>query len=102
MTDKSKATARDKYVEELKAQLDQWNAQLAKMEQMTQKTSAAAKAQYEQQLKDLRQRNKEVQQKLLEIQQANLDSWEDLRAGIEKSWGVMEDSIKQAWSRFNK
>lgn len=100
MAAKGSESARDEYVAKMKSQLDEWNTELAKMEEKTRKASDDAKAHYEKSLQELRMRQAEAQQKLTQIQQANIAAWEDLKAGAESAWNAMEASMKQAWSRF--
>ena len=45
---------RDEYVGKLKAQLDQWNTEVAKWEAKAQKAQAGARVEYEKQLKEVR------------------------------------------------
>ncbi len=91
---------RDEYVEKLKKQLDQWNAEISYLEARADQMSAEAKADYEQHIKDLRQQSRDAHAKLQEIQKAHLHAWEDLRAGAEQIWRTMEESFKRASSRF--
>jgi hypothetical protein len=100
MAAKDSASSRDAYVAKMKTQLDERNAELARMEEKGRKASDDAKVQYEKSLQDLRKRQEEAQQKLTQIQQANVAAWEDLKGGAEAAWTAMEASMKQAWSRF--
>ena len=57
-------TARNAYVKKLKEQLDQWNAELSKLEAKATKPMAGMKDAYEKQLKELRGRRNVVQQQV--------------------------------------
>ena len=93
-------TARNAYVKKLKEQLDQWNAELSKLETKAKQPLAGMKDAYENQLKELRGRRNVVQQQMAEIQKAGDHAWDQLREGADKAWKAMDESIKKAWSVF--
>ena len=91
---------RDEYVEKMKAQLDQWNAELQKLEAKTAEAQADAKIKMERELAELRQRRDEAQQKFLELQKASDEAWQDMMQGAERMWTAMNEAVHKAWSRF--
>lgn len=91
---------RDIYVEKLKAQLDEWNAEIDKFEAKAREFDAATKQKYENEIKELREKRNEARTRLIEIQDASEDAWEDLIHGVERSWDILKDSIEHAMSRF--
>ena len=93
-------TARNAYVKKLKEQLDQWNAELSKLEAKAKQPLVGMKDAYEKQLKELRGRRNVVQQQMAEIQKAGDHAWDQLKEGADKAWKAMDESIKKAWSVF--
>ncbi len=93
-------SARDAYVEKLKAQLDEWNAELDKLQARLRGARADAKIDYEKQIKTLRQQRDEATTKLAEIQEASEDAWEDLKQGMENTWTALKEAFERAKSRF--
>lgn len=91
---------RDEYVQKMKAQLDQWNAELQKLEAKTAEAQADAKIKFERELVELRQRRDEAQKKLVELQKAGDEAWQDMVQGTERMWNAMNDAFQKAWSRF--
>jgi predicted nucleic acid-binding Zn-ribbon protein len=91
---------RDTYVKKLKAQLDQWNADISKLEAKAKKPLAEAKETYETQLRGLRQRRDMLHQQMLAIQKASELAWDHLREGTDKAWKAMEESFRKVWSDF--
>lgn len=91
---------RDAYVEKLKSKLDQWNAEIDEIEAKADQTEAESKIEYEKQLEDLRAKRKNVEDKIVELQQAGDGAWEDLKAGVEIAWDSLGNAIKSAASRF--
>ena len=77
---------RDAYVQKLKAQLDEWNADINKLEAKSDQAEAGAKIEYHKRIADLRARLKEVGDKIGELQQTGEEPWEDLKQGLENSW----------------
>jgi uncharacterized protein YukE len=59
---------RDAYVEKLKAQLDEWDAELDKLDATAVKAEGDAKIRYEEKIKELCQEHEEAQQRLTQIQ----------------------------------
>ena len=93
---------RDAYVQKLKAQLDEWNADINKLEAKSDKAEAGAKIEYHKQIADLRARLKEVGNKIGELQQTGEEPWEDLKQGLENSWGILKASFTKAKSELER
>ena len=93
-------SARDAYVKKLKAQLDEWNAEISKLEAKAKKPMADARDTYETQLKDLRRGRDALYQQMTTIQKASETAWDHLREGADRAWKAMEDSLRKAWSEF--
>jgi len=93
---------RDAYVEKLKAQLDEWNADIDKLAAKAAQAEAEAKIEYQNQLDELRAKRDDVRNKLSALQQAGEGAWEDLKEGLENSWEILKMSFKRAKSEFEK
>jgi len=91
---------RDEYIAKLKAQLDEWNAQLEQLETKGQNAKAEAQSEYEDQLAALRHRRDEAYQKLDELTQASGDAWEDLQQGCDKAFTALKEGVERAWAHF--
>jgi len=93
---------RDEYVEKLKAQLDQWNTEVAKWEAKAQKAQAGARVEYEKQLKELRRQRDQALEQMKRVQAATGDAWVDLVRGADEAWAKMREALENARSHFNK
>ena len=93
---------RDEYVDKLKAQLDQWNTEVAKWEAKAQKTQAGARAEYEKQLKEVRRQRDQALEQMKKVQAATGDAWVDLVRGADDAWAKMREALEKARSHFNK
>jgi predicted RNase H-like nuclease (RuvC/YqgF family) len=93
---------RDAYVQKLKAQLDEWNADINKLEAKADQAEVRAKIEYHKRIADLRARRKEVEDNIGELQQAGEGAWEDLKQGLENSWEILKASFTKAKSEFER
>lgn len=91
---------RKEYIDRMAARLKEWDTELQKLEAKAELAKADVKASYNQQIKELRLKKGEAQQKLKKIQDAGEDAWEELKEGAEKSWKLFEDSVKTALGKF--
>ncbi len=84
---------RDEYVEKMKQQLDEWNADLARLETKLSEVSEPVKSKLEPQLSKLRDGYDGARQKLREVRAASEESWEDLTKDVEHVWKTLKQSI---------
>jgi multidrug resistance efflux pump len=91
---------RDLYVEKMKANLDSWNASIAKLEAQVKNAEADAKIKYSEQLEELKKQRAAANTKLEALRAAGDDAWEDMRTGLENAWDTMDKAMKAAASRF--
>jgi predicted nucleic acid-binding Zn-ribbon protein len=84
---------REQYVEKAKARIDQWNADIEKLQAKAGEAKADAKIEYEKQLRELRAQRDEAKEKLDEIAKASDSAWDDMKAGFESAW----DKISSAF-----
>lgn len=95
-------TDRDAYVQKLKSQLDQWNAEVSKWEAKTKGAQAHLKAEYEKQLGSVRGKRDEAMYQMKLLQNASLDAWQDVMRGADEAWKNMQDAFNKARSHFEK
>lgn len=93
---------RDEYVQKLKVQLDQWNADAKKWEAKAQGAQATMKAEYEKQLKTVHSRRDEAMVQLKLLQGASTDAWQDMMKGADQAWKNMHEAFTKARSHFDK
>ncbi len=93
---------RDEYVQKLKTQLDQWNAEAKKWEAKAQEAQSHMKAEYEKQLAAVNSRRDEALYQMKLLQSASLDAWQDMMRGTEEAWKNMSEAFNKARSHFEK
>jgi chromosome segregation ATPase len=91
---------RDQYIEKMKARLDEWNAELAKLEARARSAEADMRMQYDRQIEELRNRRDEAEKRFRELRAAGEESWERLRKGMETAWDEMSRAFRDAADRF--
>jgi chromosome segregation ATPase len=96
------STQRDAYVEKMKAKLDEWNAEIDKLKARLDQADAESKVEYNRRLEDLRDKRRDVQNRIDEIQRAGENSWDDLKQGLENSWDILKKSVTRAKSEFEQ
>jgi len=95
-------TKRDEYVEKLKAQLDQWNAEVAKYEAKARETQAGMRIEMDKQLETFRHQRDHALEQLRQVQSASGDAWVDLMRGADDAWAKMREAFERARSHFQK
>ena len=93
---------RDEYVQKLKAQIDQWNAQAARWEAQMRDAQGRLRQEYSQQLDHVRSRRDEMLYQLKLLQNASAGAWQDLMRGADQAWKSMQDAFDQARAHFDK
>jgi lipid II:glycine glycyltransferase (peptidoglycan interpeptide bridge formation enzyme) len=93
---------REEYVQKLKSQLDQWNAEAAQWEQKAKTAQTHMKAEYEKQLAAVNSRRDEALYQMKLLQSASLDAWQDMMRGTEEAWKNMHEAFNKARSHFEK
>jgi len=89
---------RDEYVRKLKEQIDQWNAQVAEWEAM----SEEVKNKYLQQLDEVQVRREEAMQELKRVQGASADAWTQMMSGADTAFKEMREAFERAAKAFGK
>src|SRR5262245_33951748 len=101
-TETSPMVKRDEYVEKLKKQLDDWNAEAAKWEAKAKTAQANLRSDYEKQLAVFnRQRDQAVEQ-MRKVQASSNEAWQELMRGTDDAWARMREAAEKARSQFKK
>jgi hypothetical protein len=95
-------TKREEYVEKMKSQLEQWNAEAQRWEEKLKHAEADMKVEYERQLEAVRSRRDEAMYNMKQLQAASTDAWMDMMRGVEEAWKRMGEAVHQARSHFEK
>lgn len=91
---------RQAYIEKLKAQMDQWDAEIDKLEAKAREAQADQRVRHEEAVQDMRQRRDEAQKMLKRVQEASAASWKDLRTGFDAAWSDVSKAMDRAMARW--
>ena len=91
---------RDAYVKKTKAKLDEWNAEITKLEAKAKQHEADVQMKIEEQIETLKKKRKSTEEDLDKLRQAGEIAWEDLKTGVENAASSLGDAIRSAQSRF--
>lgn len=94
-------TDRDAYIEKTKARLDEWNAEIDRMEAKLHGAQADAKLRYEKALHEMRAHRNQAETQLQEMRNASEEAWTDVRGGFDRAWDSIASAFRQAASRFD-
>ena len=74
--------------------------EIQKLEGLTDRAVAELKDEYRQQIEALFLKKDAVEHKLLKMHNVSGNAWEDMKAGVELSWEVFNDSVKNAFCKI--
>ena len=93
---------RDEYIQKLKAQIDDFNAEAAHWEDKARKAQAGMRAEYERQLENFRRKSQEASSELERLQRASADMFGELMRGADQAMQGMQDAFNRARQNFDK
>jgi len=73
--------------------------EISELEKLAEKAVEEVRAEYFRQIKELFLKKEELNNKVLKIEEASGNAWEDLKAGTELSWEVFNESEKNRKSK---
>ena len=91
---------RDEYVEKMKTQLDQWNAEIAKWEVKSRDAQAGARVEYDKRLEALKQHRDQAMVQMKLLQAAAGEAWVEMMRGTDEAWARMREAFDKASSHF--
>ncbi len=91
---------KETYQKKLQAQLDEWSADIDKLEAKAKKAEADTQLEYNQQIKELRSMQDTANSKLEKLKGDSGDAWEDLKDGMDNAWNSLGNAVKSATSEF--
>ena len=97
---------KDEFVEQMKKQYDElnyrWSRERDKFEAGLQHVTTEARKEYEAKREAYRNLRSELKEKIVDLDVAGENAWEDLKDGAEKSWNSLSLAFDKAASHFKK
>ena len=99
-------TKKDEILEQLKKQYDdlnyKWSIERDKFEAKAQHLGAEARKQYEETREEFRRVRKDMKGKIIDLEVASENAWDDVKDGAETAWKAMSKAFEKASSHFKK
>ena len=99
-------TNKDEYLNQMKKQYDElnyrWSRERDKFEAGLQHTSADARNEFEAKREEYRKFRSELKEKIVDLDVASDNAWEDLKDGADNSWKKLSKAFDKAASHFKK
>ena len=96
---------KDEFLAKLKEQYDElnyrWNIERSRYEAKAQHATADVKKKYEEELEELQTMRKQMKEKIVELDVASDNAWEDVKEGAEDAWKSLSEAFKKAADRFS-
>jgi uncharacterized coiled-coil DUF342 family protein len=92
--------SREEHIDQLAAQLKEWSAKIDELESKARVAKADVKTNYENQIRQLKDKRDAAMQKLQELKGASAEAWEILKAGAETSWADLKKAVTAASEKF--
>lgn len=91
---------KDAYIDKLKVQLDEWSADIDRLEAKARQADADLRIKYETQLTTLKIKRDEARVKLTELRASAGDAWQELKKGSDEAWEVIKHAVAEARRKF--
>ncbi|MCG8672801.1 MAG: hypothetical protein MI867_25595 [Pseudomonadales bacterium] len=89
-------------IEKIKAQLEEWDYELDRMENRAEDIQADVKEKYHSALSELKEKRGELSHKLKQYEEATEEAVEDLKEGLEMAWDAIKLGFLAARSEFKE
>jgi len=95
-TKERKMDEKELYQQKMQSQLDEWNAQVAKLKAQASGASADAQLKLNQQVESLQPYIDQAKGQLAALGDATEDNWEAGKKSLESAWGSLKTKISDA------
>jgi flagellar hook-basal body complex protein FliE len=100
------ALSKDEFLKKMKQQYDElnyrWNVERSKLEAKTQHISAEARQKMEKEWEDLGQLRQRMKEKMIDLEVAGENAWDEFKDGAEDAWEDVRDGTEKAWKAFSE
>ncbi len=88
------------FIEKIKAQLEEWDYELDRMENRAGDIQTELKGKYQGALSELKHKRSELTNRLKQYEEATEEALEDVKEGLEMAWDAIKLSLVAARSEF--
>lgn len=95
-------STKEAYKQKIEAELELVQAKLAEFKAQAKISTADARIKHAKQVRDIEQKVGATKVKLKELGAASEDAWEQLKDGVESTWGALSVAIRNATAKFKE
>ena len=95
-------TTRELYMMKLQGKLDEWNAEIDRLEARAKDVGADLRQDYADQLATLRAERDKLAEKMENLQNAGDSAFEEVKAGFDRAWRELDESLRLAAERMRE
>jgi hypothetical protein len=93
---------REKILGTMEKRLKDWGAEIEKIRGKADKLGSESRAKYQEQVRELRDKQELARQKLHEVKKAGGEAWEDLLAGADSAMNDLKKALEKTVSKWKK
>ncbi|WP_250655973.1 coiled coil domain-containing protein [Alkalimarinus coralli] len=90
------------YQQKMRAQLDEWKAELDKLKAKASGSSADTQLKINKHIRALESKIEEGKTKLSQLAEKSEDAWDSIKNGVESAWDTLKSSVKEASAKFKE
>lgn len=95
-------TDKKAFQQKMKAQLDEWSADIDKLKAKASKLTADTKLKSDKQIEILKTKVDEGKKKLSQLEGASEEEWHTIKKTIDNVWNNLKDSVHEAYNKVKK
>lgn len=88
------------YQEKFEARLREWKAKIEQLEAWAGQVKADAKIEYQEKIRELKEKEKAARSKLEELKKSGSEAWRELKGGLEKAGDDLKSALEKVVSKF--
>lgn len=92
---------REAYKQKIRAQLDEWRADVDKLRAKMKQKQADNKLETSGYMEEIKEKQRQARVKLEQLEDAGEDAWDEIKAGLEKATSELKQSYAKARSKFS-
>jgi predicted PilT family ATPase len=93
-------------LEKLKEQMEElnqiWRGERGRLEELARQASAGAAARFEKELEELGELRMRLKEKVIDLEVAGENAWEEVREGADAAWQELKEALKKAGNHFSQ
>jgi len=93
---------REKILGTMEKRLRDWGEEIEKIRGKADRLGTESRAKYQEQVRDLRDKQELARQKLQEVKKAGGEAWEDLLAGADSAMNDLKKSVEKTVAKWKK